>query len=116
MTGLATYCGSPSVGWVCIRKPGRRVDLDDRAAGLADRHGDVRADEVDAGDVEPDDARGHLGDLDVVRVGLDRPVDRRAAGRHVAGQRELDPLALRRDAVELEALRLDERLGGVRRP
>ena len=22
MTGLATYCGSPSVGWVCIRKPG----------------------------------------------------------------------------------------------
>ncbi len=21
-TGLATYCGSPSVGWVCIRKPG----------------------------------------------------------------------------------------------
>ena len=22
MTGRATYCGSPSVGWVCIRKPG----------------------------------------------------------------------------------------------
>ena len=22
ITGLATYCGSPSVGWVCIRKPG----------------------------------------------------------------------------------------------
>ena len=22
MTGLATYCGSPSVGWVCIRNPG----------------------------------------------------------------------------------------------
>ena len=21
-TGLATYCASPSVGWVCIRKPG----------------------------------------------------------------------------------------------
>ena len=21
-TGLATYCGSPTVGWVCIRKPG----------------------------------------------------------------------------------------------
>ena len=22
ITGRATYCGSPSVGWVCIRKPG----------------------------------------------------------------------------------------------
>ena len=22
MTGFATYCASPSVGWVCIRKPG----------------------------------------------------------------------------------------------
>ena len=22
ITGFATYCGSPSVGWVCIRKPG----------------------------------------------------------------------------------------------
>jgi hypothetical protein len=34
---------------------GRGVDLADRAAGLAYREGDVRADEVDAGDVEPDD-------------------------------------------------------------
>jgi len=34
---------------------GRGVDLDDRAAGLADGCGDVRADEVDPGDVEPDD-------------------------------------------------------------
>ena len=50
---------------------GRRVDLDDRAAGLADRHGDVRADEVDAGDVEADDPGRRLGDLDVVGVGLD---------------------------------------------
>ncbi len=22
ITGLATYCGSPSVGWVCMRNPG----------------------------------------------------------------------------------------------
>ena len=111
MTGLATYCGSPSVGFVCIRKPGRRVDLDDRAAGLANGHGDVRADEVDAGDVQSDDPRGHLGDLDVVRVGLDRAVDRRPAGRHVAGQRELDALALLRHGVHRVALRLDEGLG-----
>ena len=75
-------------------EPGRGVDLDDRAAGLADRGRDVRADEVDAGDVEPDDLRRGLGDLDVVGVGLDGPVDRRAAGGHVAGQGELDPGAL----------------------
>ena len=76
-------------------EPGRGVDLDDRAAGLADGRRDVGADEVDAGDVEADDLGRGLGDLDVVGVGLDRPVDRRAAGRHVAGQRELDPRARR---------------------
>ena len=90
---------------------GRGVDLDDRAAGLADRGGDVRADEVDAGDVEPDDLRRGLGDLDVVGVGLDRPVDRRPAGRHVAGQRQLDPGPDRQDLVHLVALGADERLG-----
>ena len=92
-------------------EPGRGVDLDDRAAGLADGRLDVRADEVDAGDVEPHDARCRLGDLDVVGVRLERPVDRRPAGRHVAGQRELDPDPGRGHAVELQALGLDERLG-----
>ncbi len=72
-------------------EPGGGVDLDDRPAGLADRGGDVRADEVDPGHVQADDPGGRLGDLDVVGVGLDRPVDRRPAGRHVAGQGELDP-------------------------
>ena len=71
MTGLATYCGSPSVGWVCMRKPGRGVDLDDRAALLAHRDGDVGHDEVDAGDIEADHLGRRLGDLDVVGVGLD---------------------------------------------
>ncbi len=104
ITGRATYCGSPSVGWVCIRKPGRGVDLDDRAAGLAHGRGDVGTDEVDAGDIEADDPRRRLGDLDVVGVRLDRPVDRRAAGRHVAGQGELDPRAVGRDVVQPEAL------------
>ena len=92
-------------------EPRRRVHLDDRPAGLADGRLDVRADEVDAGDVEADDARGGLGDLDVVGVRLQRPVDRRAAGRHVAGQGELDPDAAGRDGVEVEALRPQERLG-----
>ena len=90
---------------------GRRVDLDDRAAGLADGRRDVGADEVDAGDVEPDDLGGRLGDLDVVGMGLHRPVDRRPAGRHVAGQGELDPRAVGRDVIEAEALVADELLG-----
>ncbi len=90
----------------------RRVDLDDRAARLADRGRDVRADEVDAGDVEADDPGGGLGDLDVVGVGLDRPVDRRPAGRHVAGQGELHPDAVGGHAVDLESLIPDERLCG----
>ena len=111
MTGRATYCGSPSVGWVCIRKPGRRIDLDDRAAGLADGGRDVRADEVDAGDVEAHDLGRGLGDLDVVRVGLHRPVDRGPAGRHVAGQGELDPGPLGQDVVQAVALGADQLLG-----
>src|SRR5580765_2074508 len=91
----------------------RGVDLDDRAAGLANRRGDVRADEVDPGDVEADDLSRRLGDLDVVRMRLDRPVDRRPAGRHVAGQGELDERALGRNGVELEALLADEVRGGL---
>ena len=94
-------------------EPGRGVDLADRAAGLAHGRGDVGADEVDAGDVEPDEARGLLGDLDVVGVGVEGAVDRDAAGRHVAGERELDHRLGRRDVVEAEALLAHELLGGV---
>ena len=71
-------------------EPRRRVDLADRAAGLAHRLGDVGADEVDARDVEADHPGGLLGDLDVLRVRLEGAVDRDAAGAHVAGERELD--------------------------
>ena len=111
ITGFATYCGSPSVRMGVHPEPGRRVDLDDAAAGLADGGLDVGADEVDAGDVEPDDAGRRLGDLDVVRVGLHRPVDRGAAGRHVAGEGELDEPALLGDVVGLQALALEDLLG-----
>ena len=83
---------------------GRGVDLDDRAAGLAHGPGDIGADEVDAGDVEADDPGRGLGDLDVVGVGLDGPVDRGPAGRHVAGQGELDPRPGRAGLVHREAL------------
>ena len=71
-------------------EPRRRVHLDDRAAGLPDGLRDVRREEVDPRDVEPDDPSGLLGDLDVLLVRLPRPVDRGAAGGHVAGRDELD--------------------------
>ena len=99
MTGRATYCGSPSVGWVCIRNPGAALTSTIAPPCSRTGRGDVRDDEVDAGDVEADHLRRRLGDLDVVGMGLDGAVDRGAAGRHVAGQRELDAGALGRHVV-----------------
>ena len=89
----------------------RRVDLDDRAALLAHRHRDVGHDEVDAGDIQADHPRRGLGDLHVLGMRLERAVDGGAAGRHVAGQGELDPGPLGRDVVEAVALRAHELLG-----
>ena len=97
-------------------EPGRGVDLADRAAGLAHGGGDVGADEVDAGDVEADEPGGLLGDLDVVGVGVERAVDRDAAGRHVAGERQLDHRVGGRHVVEAEALLAQQLLARPRRP
>ena len=93
MTGLATYCGSPSVGLVCIRKPG--AALTSTMAPPCSRTGTVMSGAMKSmpATSRPTTLRGRLGDLDVVRVGLVRPIDGRAAGRHVAGQRELDARA-----------------------
>src|SRR5947207_2177818 len=79
---------------------GRGVDLDDRPALLAYWHADVRGDEVDPGDIQADDPGGRLSDLDVVGMGLPSPIDRCAAGRHVARRGEHDALALCRLVVE----------------
>jgi hypothetical protein len=111
-TGLAMNCGSPIVGW-CASGSRGGVDLADRAAGLAHRLGDVGADEVDAGDVEPDHPGGLLGDLDVLRVRLEGAVDRDAAGGHVAGERELHHLALGGHRRRACALLLEQLDGGV---
>ena len=88
------------------------VDLHDPAAGLPHRHADVGADQVDAGDVEADDLRGQLGELDVVGVRLLGPVDADPAGAHVAGALEVDARAARRHVGQLEALlaRVPDRL------
>ena len=95
MTGRATYCGSPSVGWVCIRNPG--AALTSTIAPPVSRTGVAMSGQMKSMPATSSPTmRGRgLGDLDVVGVGLDGPVDRRPAGRHVAGQRELDPRARR---------------------
>jgi hypothetical protein len=94
-------------------EPRGGVHLDDRAARLPDRLRDVGGEEVDPRDVEPHDARGLLGDLDVLLVGLPRPVDRDPTGRHVPRGDELDELTLGRNIVHREALLLHERNRGL---
>ncbi len=83
---------------------GRGVHLDDRAALLANRHGDVRDDEVDAGDVQANHPGGRLRDLGVLGMSFERAVDRGPARRHVAGERELDAGSLCGDVVDGQAL------------
>jgi hypothetical protein len=74
-------------------KAGGGVDLADAAAELAVRTGDVRGDEVDAGDVEADRVRGADRHLAVVGVDDVGEVDRGAAGAQVAGRAQIDDLA-----------------------
>ena len=112
-TCFATYCGSPSVGCVCIRNPGAAFTSTIAPPVSRTGCGDVGREEVDAGDVETDDPRRLLGDLDVVLVRLPGAVDRDAAGRHVAGGGEQHPLALGRHVVDPEALLLHELDRGV---
>ena len=111
MTGLATYCGSPSVGWVCIRNPG--AALTSTIPPPVSRTGVAMSGQMKSMPATSSPTiwcRG-LGDLHVVRVGLDRAVNGCPAGRHVARQRELDPRAFGRDVVEPEALGTDKLLG-----
>ena len=91
---------------------GRGVDLDDGPAGLADRSRDVRADEVDAGNVEANHSGSLFGDLDVVRVGVEGAVNRDATGGHVAGEGEFDHDTGIRDVGEEVALAFEDLDGG----
>ena len=85
---------------------GTGIDFDDRAARLADRFRDIRNDEVDAGDVEPDHHGRLAGDLLVVGMNVVGSVDRGAAGAHVAGALEWHDLSLLGDIGEREAVPL----------
>src|SRR4029453_17575062 len=80
------------------------VHLADRSAGLAYGLRDIRRDEVDACNVEPDHARGLLGNLDVLRVCFEGAVNGDATGGHFAGQGQLYHFALRWNVVHVEPL------------
>ena len=112
------------------QQAGAGVDLDDRAAGLVQRARDVGGDQIDAGDVQADDARGqaHLvGDIRMHVVGaVDRDVavaldQHLAAGfGHRAGVQALaleqqpdHRLALQADRLEREFLGLAAARVGV---
>ena len=116
-TGFATYCGSPSVGCVCMRKPG--AAFTSTMAPPVSRTGWVMsgARKSMPATSRPDDARGLLGDLHVLLVRVPRAVDRDAAGRHVAGGGEQHPLALGRHVVQARTpASLTQVLGLRRRP
>ena len=108
MTGLATYCGSPSVGLVCIRKPG--AALTSTMAPPCSRTGTPMSGTMKSMPAmsRPDDPGGRLRDLDVLRVGVHGPVDGRAAGGHVAGERELDAGPLRGTESIVQPCLVDE--------
>jgi hypothetical protein len=101
------------VGCVCIRNPGAALTSQIAPPVSRTGSGDVGADEVDAGDVQPDHPGRLLGDLDVLRVRLERAVDGDATRRHVAGEGELDHQALGGDVGHLEALLADQPGRGV---
>jgi hypothetical protein len=89
------------------------VDLADPAADLAVGAGDVRGDEVDAGDVEADRAGGPDRHLAVVRVDDVGEVDGGAAGAEVAGAAQVHKLAGGEHGVRGVALELEEAAGLV---
>ena len=81
------------------QQAGAGVDLDDGAAGLVQRAANVGRDQIDAGDVQPDDARrqgGIGGDVGVHLVG--------DVVRQVAGAFDHHRLAQRRHALGRQAL------------
>ena len=90
-------------------EPRRRVHLDHGAAALTDGLRDVGSDEVDAGHVEADHLRGLFGDLDVLLVRFERPVDGDAPRGHVPRLGELHHGVLRRNVLQLESLGSNER-------
>ena len=90
-TARPTWRGCPSVGLVCIRNPGPALTSTMAPPVWPDRLGDVGRDEVDAGNIQPDDHGRLTSDFDIVRMDVVGPVDRGSAGAHVAGLLEHAP-------------------------
>ena len=68
---------------------GAGVDLDDDGVVLAEWHRDVGSEDIDAGDVESDDAGSHLASGDVVGMHFVRAVDGGAARGKVRGPAQI---------------------------
>jgi hypothetical protein len=92
----------------------RRVDFDDGAAVVGDGRLQRRRDDVDAADVQSDDARHPFHQELVVGVDVVGHVDGRAAGRQVGGPLELEHLAGGQDSFHGVALVQQQALGDRR--
>ena len=80
-------------GWMGVHaETGTGVHLADRTTLVLHGNRDVVDDEVDASDIQADNLRRLLGDLDIVGMDLVGTIDRNTAGGHVAGQAQLDEL------------------------
>ena len=113
ITGPAASRGVPSEGATVHAKAGGGVDLADGTAGLAVGAGDVGGQKIDAGDVEADGQGRPLRHLAVVRVDQIGDVDRRAAGRQVAGRTQVDGFSGRRHALAVVAFLFEQSHGLV---
>src|SRR2546423_2364307 len=97
-----TWC---ALRWVRVHPDsGAGVYFDDHCSILPEWNGDVRGQHIDAGDVEPDDARCHLTGGDVIGMHFISSVDRCAAGREISSAAQIDFLILLRHCCEREFL------------
>src|SRR5215207_229921 len=98
--------GPGHVAWLAIDRVGvhpdawSRVDLDDHRTVLLKRYRDVRGENVEARDVEPNDIGRHLTGGHVIRMNLVGAIDRGAAGREVGGRSKDHPFTTRWDGIQ----------------
>ena len=99
ITGLATYCGSPSVGCVCIRKPG--AALTSTMPPPVSRTGTLMSGQMKSMPAmsRPTTRAASSAISTLSGCALLGAVDADAAGAHVAGALQEDPHAARRDVA-----------------
>ena len=96
-------------------KSGCRVDLDNSAAAFLQRFANVRGDDIDAGNIQPDDPGDTLEQKDVLRMDFIRAVDGGSAGRDIGSCFQMKYLAFGQNGIKLIALFLDADAWSARR-